>query len=383
MMRASVLALVLLLLPSSLFAATVQGARTMVLSEPPEGNAYLLAADMTVAVPIMGDIIALAGGMVTSALVTGDAMLFGGSIDVRKGITGDLRAIGARITVEDGVMGDITALGGTITVHSTPAYAWIGGARVTLTNGAEGDVTIYGSTIVLGGTFEGDIDVVASDRITLEEGTVINGSLRYDAPQQVEVPEGVTVAGGVTYTGKSYLPTTEEAYTFAIAGVVLFFLIKILAAVIAAGLLAGIFPVFAQAVADRTLSYSVNRFLMLTALGFAILVAAPVLILLLLLSFAGAIVAIVLLAAYILLLLLAYLYAAVIAGAALSRAISKRSAFLWRDAVFGMLALSLVGLVPYLGWIVILFLVATAAGAIASFFYALAFMHEEEDLTFE
>jgi hypothetical protein len=384
MLRATFIALLglLLLTPNALLAATVQGSRTMVLSEEPEGNAYLLAGDLTVAAPVTGDLHAIGGGIVTSAPVSGDGMLIGGSVDIRKAVAGDLRVFGARVTIDDQVGGDLIAGGSTVTVHATPSFAWIGGVQVLMDKGARGDVTVYGSTVTLGGTFDGDVSVTSSDRIVLTSGTVIKGTLSYDAPQQLEIPKDVTV-GKVVYTGQTYLPTSEEAHTFALAGLALFFFVRILAAVIAAGLFAGVFPTFAQAVADRTLSFSINRFFLLTLLGFAVLVAVPVLVLLLLLSFAGAILALILLASYVLLLLLAYLYAAVIAGAALSRSIVKRSVFLWRDAVFGMLALSIVGLIPYLGWVVLFVFVATAAGAIVSFFYKLAFMQESDELSFE
>jgi hypothetical protein len=321
--------------------------------------------------------------MVTSAPIGGDAMLVGGSVDVRKEVAGDVRAFGGVISIDDKIGGDLVALGSTVIAKSAPKFAWIGGADVSLLGGARGPVVIYGSTVTLSGTFESDVDVTASDSIVVEKGTVVHGYLHYNAPQQASIPADVVVDGGVTYTGKSYLPTTEEAQTFALAGAGIFFLVRILAAVIAAGLFAGIFPALTQAVADRALSYSVNRFLLLTLLGFGVLVATPVLILLLIATFAGAIIAFILLAAYVLLILLAYLYAAVIAGAALTRSITKRTLFLWRDAVFGMLALSVVGLIPVFGTIVLLVLVAAAAGTLVSLGYQLAFPKDTDVLEIE
>ncbi len=383
MTRVSLLALLLLLAPVGLFAATVESARTLVVSEPPAGNTYVFGGDLTVAAPITGDLTGGGGSITVSSAVAGDTLLAGGSVDIRKPILGDARLVGGRITIEDSVAGDLVALGGMVIVKSTPEFVWIGAGNASLENGAKGPVTIYGGTVALAGTFTGDVTVTASDRITLASGTMIHGSLRYDAPQQADIPADAKIDGGVTYTGKSYLPTTQEAQTFAVAGAGIFFLVRILAAVIAAGLLAGLFPHFAQAVADRTLSFSLKRFILLALLGFGVLVATPVLVLLLLVTFAGAGVAFVLLAAYVLLLLVSYLYAAVIAGAALARQIVKREVFYWRDAVVGMLALSVISLVPVLGGLVFIVLFATAAGAVVSLFYRFAYPKDSDVLEIE
>ncbi len=364
-------------------ASSVQGARTLVVSEVPAGNSYLYGADLTVVAPITGDLNAVGGTVTISTPVSGDVFLSGASLSVRKPVAGDLRALGASIHIDDTVAGDVVALGGTVTVNASPAFAWVGGGKISFTNGAKGPVTVYGSTISLGGTYDGDVHAVASDRISLAEGTIIHGSLRYDAPQQAEIPDSVVIDGGVIYTGKSFLPTTEEAQTFAIAGASIFFFVRILAAVIAAGLMAGLFPRLAQSVADRALAYSVKRFILLALLGFAVLVATPVFILLLLASFAGAAVAVVLGAAYLLLIVLSYLYAAVIAGGALARGLRKRQLFYWRDAVFGMLALSIITLVPVLGVVIMVLLMAAACGSLISLVYQTAYPKDIDMLEIE
>ncbi len=383
-MRALSLALLILLAtPLISSAATVKGGRSLVVSEAAPGNAYFYGGDLTVTAPVAGDLSAAGGTLTVSAPVAGDALLFGGTVNVKSGVEGDLRAVGASVHVENGVTGDVAVAGGTVTIDATPQFAWVAGGKVSLTHGSAGPITVYGNTITLAGTYNGDVTVVAGDGVSLAPGTVIHGAFRYDAPQQADIPTDAVVDGGVTYTGKSFLPTTQEAKTFAIAGAGIFFLVRVLAVVIAAGLLGGLFPRFAQAVADRSLARSVSRFALLTLLGFATVVATPVFIVLLLVSFAGAAVAFVLGAAYLLLMLLSYFYSAVIAGSALARSIVKRPQFLWRDAVFGMLAISIVGLVPVLGWFVMLVLFAASCGTLVSLFYRAAFPKDEDVLAIE
>lgn len=378
-MRAAPLALVVILaaVPAAAIAATIVGGRTLVVSEPSQGNSYLYGGDITVTTPVAGDLLAAGGTVTASAAIGGDVLIAGGSVEVRKPVAGDLRAIGGTIRIDDAVGGDLLAFGASVIASTTPSYAWIGGGTVSL-SGSKGPVTIYGGTISLSGTYAGDIHLIASDHISIAPNTKVHGHLQYDAPQQIELPEGAVVDGGVQYTGKSYLPTSQEAQTFAIAGASIFFLVRVLAVVIAAGLLTGLFPTFAQAVADRALSRPANRFFMQILLGFGVIVATPVLILLLLASFAGAAIAFVLFAAYLLLLILSMLFSGVIAGAALARRFTKRSLVLWRDAVFGMLALSVIALVPILGAVVDLILMAAACGILVSLTFRFAYPKEEE-----
>ena len=220
--------------------------------------------------------------------------------------------------------------------------------------------------------------VVASDRLSILPGTHIAGVLKYDAPAQAEIPADAVIAGGVTYTGSSsFLPTNEEAHRLAVAGLGVFFVVRIIALLVAAGLVAGLFPLLANAVAERALDSSLRRLVLLTLLGFAVVVAAPVLILLLLVSFVGTGVAILLGIFYALLLAFSYLFAGLLAGAALARGISKRRIVSWRDAVLGMLVLALVGAIPVLGGLVALILMLAAAGALISISYRFAFGRAE------
>lgn len=365
--------------PASLSAATFLSARTLVISEAPLDNMYLAGTDVTVAAVLPADVLAAGGTVSIAAQVVGDATVAGGTVTVTRPVEGDLRAVGAQIAVNAPVSGDLALAGGTVTASSTATDTRIIGGTVRVT-GSGGKVVIYGAEVFLSGTFEGDVAVTASDRLTLLDGTVINGSLRYDAPQEALIPASATILDGVTYTGaSSYLPTIEQAKTFAVAGASVFLLVRILAVLVAAALLAGLFPVFTQAVADRALSRSPGRFALLVLLGFAVVFATPVFIFILLVSFVGMGVAFLLLAAYLLLLMLGYLYAGVLAGAALGRGLMKREIVTWKFATLGMLVLYLVSAVPVIGGILTFILFLAATGTIVVLGHRVAFGKNQED----
>jgi len=369
----------LLLIPGVTLASTVRTDRTLVVSEPIADNAYLAGTDVNISAPLAGDLLSAGGTLTVVAPIAGDAYLVGGTIDVKRPVAGDVRATGGRIIIEESVGGDLVLAGGSVEVSGTASSTRIAGGNVRLTNGAGGFVSVYGGEVFLSGEFMGDVEVSASDRLTLGDNTRIHGALKYNTPQEASIPPSAVIDGGVAYTGgSSYLPTVEEAKRFAIAGAGVFFVASILAAVIAAGLLAGLFPLFTSRVTDRVLAPSPRRFILHALLGFATVVAAPVLMLILLISFVGTVVAILLGLAYVFLLILGYLYAGIIAGAALMRGVFKRSVVTWRAGVLGMFVLYLIGVIPVIGKIVIMVLATAAIGAIVSIAYRFAFSRTDD-----
>jgi hypothetical protein len=373
-----------LALPLAASASTLQSARTIVLSDAQSANAYLTGTDITVVAPIAGDLLAAGGTVAANAPIAGDAMLAGGTVDIEKPVAGDVRIAGAHVTVNAPVGGDLIAAGATVTASSSAKDTRIAGATVSLT-GAKGPVVIYGSDITLAGDFAGDVTIESSDKLTIADGTHIQGALRYNAPEQIDIPATAHVDGGATYIGSaSFVPSTKEAKTFAIAGATIFFVVHLIAVLLLAGLLAGLFPHFTERVAERALAdRSPGRFVLLALLGFAVVVATPVLILFLFFSFVGIGVAFLLIALYALFLMLAYVYAGVLAGAALARSALKRYVITWKEAVLGMLVFFIIGVIPVFGAFVKFVLMMAAGGAIISIAYTFAFRRNQEELPLE
>lgn len=374
MVRSTLAALLLLLVPGISFAATVAGDTTLVLTEAPIDNTYLVGTDITVTVPLPADLVGGGTALKVFAPVAGDVLLAGATVNVAREVGGDLRALGGSISIQDDVAGDLILGGGAVTVSGKAKDIRIAGGTVRVTDGSTGPVTIYGADVFLSGDFAADVEVVSSNSISIGEGTLIRGTLKYNAPQEASIPESAQIDGGVEYTGRSaYLPTIEEARTFALAGAGVFVLVKLLSALVLAGLIAGLFPVLAHKVVERTLGVRPGKFTVLALLGFAVFVATPVFILLLTVSFVGIGLALVLAAGYALLFMLAYVYAGIIAGAALAKHVFKRSTFNWRHALLGVLVLHIVAAVPYVGNIVVAVLSAAAAGALMITLYRFAF----------
>lgn len=376
-MRLPVFAAALLLLaPASAFAAvsSFSADRSLITASSSPGNAYAAGASVIIAAPVGGDLSAVAGTLVVTTPIAGDALVAGGSVHTRARITGDLRAFGGSITVERPIGGDFSAIGFSVHGGARPSGSvFIIAARTDLVSGASGPVMIYGNDISLAGDFGSDVTLMASGRVTLAASTTIAGTLRYEAPEPAVIPESVRIAGGIEYASTSYLPNSEVAHRLAVASLGIFLLARIVGALILAGLLAGLFPKLAEAISHRAATASARTVLLTMLLGFAALVATPIFLLLMALTFVGIGIALLLLICYALLTLLAYLYAGIVIGSQLARRFGERTGVLWRDGVLGMLALSVIGLIPILGWIIVFLITTFTAGSLILLFFHFAF----------
>ncbi len=359
--------------------ASFSAARSLVTASSSPGNLYVAGFSNIITAPVSGDLSAVGGNVISTALIKGDALFLGGSVDSREEIKGDLRAIGGNITVEQSVGGDLVASG--LSVNDTGRAGksvFIIALNTVLSNGASGPVTIYGNNVSLGGDFTGDVNVVASGRVTIQPDTIIHGAFSYESPETISMPDSAVVKGATTYTNISYLPNSGTSRAIEIASVGFFLLLRILGALIIAGLLAGLFPRLGELVAKRAYTTRLRSLFLTLLLGFAVLVATPIMLLILSLTFVGFGIALLLFIIYALLVFLAVIYAGIIIGGIIARRFRHRRMILWHDGVLGMLILSIIALIPYVGVFIALILTIFSIGALLLIFFHFAFPHGEQ-----
>ena len=369
-------------MPASSYAmhapASFSAAQSLISASSSPGNVYAAGASVVITAPVGGDLSACGGSVITAAPISGDELLFAGSIRSRARVGGDFRAAGGSVTVEESVSGDLVAFGFTVYDSGRAGGSvFIVAADTTLTNGAGGPVTIYGNNISLAGNFAGDITVIASGRVSLSAGTTVEGKLSYEAPEDAIIPASATIRGGVTYTNASYLPDVGTSRVLSFISMGIFLFVRVLGALILAGLLAGLFPRLAETLTKRTTTMRPSSILLTALLGFAVFVVTPILSLLLALTFVGIGLALLLLIAYALIVFLSLLYAGILIGSLIAQRFMHRDSIFWHDGVLGMLILSLITLVPYIGLIIVFFFTVLSAGILLMIFFRFAFPHEE------
>lgn len=375
--RLFALSLLVLALPWSAAAAGAPVATTTIPT-----NTYVAKPQVDITEPLPADLVSAGGTVDVTAPVNGEILAAGGTVSVHDGAGGDVRVAGLKATVSGNVGGDVAAAGGTVRIDSAARNIYAAGGSVDI-EGSAGNVTLYGANVFLSGTYTGNVTVLATNRFTIGNGTHIQGTLKYRAPAPLSMPAGAAVYGGAQYAGApEYIPTYQQAHQYAVIGLIVFFAVRLLAGIIVAGLIAGLFPSFSEQIAARVLVADPGSAIRIILIGLAITVLTPLLCLLLLISFVGAGLAFLLLALYALLALLAYAFAGIVFGAFLRQTLLYRlhgvTELSWQDAVIGTICIHLVSLIPYVGLLLIVLLSLACAGTLAYFAYSASFALERE-----
>ncbi|MDB4992534.1 MAG: hypothetical protein JWL75_779 [Parcubacteria group bacterium] len=363
----------LFLLPLAAGAATLGSTSTTVPT-----NAYLAQSSVDITKPLPADLVTAGLSVKVDAPVAGDVLAVGGTLTVSKGADGNVRVIGGKVMVSGPVAKDLAAAGGTVHLYGPARTIYAAGGSVDVEGGSSGNVTIYGVNVFLSGDYAGNVSVVASNQFTLGENTHIHGTLSYSAPSSLKVPAAAVIDGGARYSGAyAYVPTNEQAHQYAVLGTIIFFAVRVFAGIIVAGLIAGLFTAFSERIVGMLYVRDWKKLLKLFLIGLAIGILTPVLCLFLLISFVGAGLSFLLIVLYALLALLAYAFAGMFLGAVLRYTllykIKGTHEFSWRDAVLGTVILHAVGLIPFIGTIILVLLTLMCAGALATFAYRTAF----------
>ena len=138
----------------------------------------------------------------------------GNNINIKELATKDAFVAGNIINIDSSEIRDLYVAGSTITIKSDiERNAYIGGDTVTINSIINGDVTI------------------AAENISISEGTIINGTLKYPKEAEINIAEGASVAATKTYKGTDNVSVTIS-YKEIIIGKITSFLAKLLVALI-------------------------------------------------------------------------------------------------------------------------------------------------------
>jgi cytoskeletal protein CcmA (bactofilin family) len=324
---------------------------------------FVAGDSVSVSEAVTGDLIAAGGDLSVSSSVGGDLVIAGGNINLTGPVSEGLYAAGGSIAVDADIARNARVAGGSVSLgpgSHVAGNATLAGGRITVRGPIDGYLQAGGGRIYLDGRVGGDVEL-AGDRIELGPNARIEGRLRYDSRQDIQQAAGAEVQGGIERVkgiasahgdfdrpdGRGHLGIVWS-----------------LGLVLAAALLAGVWPTFA----DRIGSVLPQRFAWSVLVGFIALVCTPVLVILLLVTVIGIPLALTALAAYGLLLLAGYITSGVGVGTfALHRWKDERAtSTAWRvgAAALGMLLVVVVGRLPWLGWLVVLVALLFGMGAL-------------------
>jgi cytoskeletal protein CcmA (bactofilin family) len=319
--------------------------------------------------PVSGDLIAAGGNLDVDAPVSGDAIVAGGNVRLSAAVGQDVYAAGGRIAVDAPIGHNLRIGAGQVDLGPKGSVAGnvsIAGGQVTLRGPVKGVVQVGGGRVLIDGPVQGDV-LAGAGQIELGPNARLAGALRYRSGNELRRDPAAQVAGAVERMSLPGIGRDGSARSERIArapfggGAAWLWTLglMVLAAVLVGGL-----PLSSRLVAQAWRARPGQSLLF----GFIALVCIPVAALILLVSIIGIPLALLTLLLYGVLLLVGYVASGVALGEwALTRLradAAGRTGWRIAAAMLAVLALALLGAVPYVGAVVALFAVLAGIGAI-------------------
>lgn len=361
------------LLPVSAYAATIKGGETYSLKqgEVINDNFYVGAGEVSIAGGVDGDLIAGGGSVTVSGSMSGDVLVGGGDVAILDDVKGDLRIAGGNVLVTSNVSGDLVVLGGNVRILSGATIGkdlLVLGGRLLLNGNVKGDVTVGVGEIEIDSKIDGDIHIKNSEKITIGASSVILGDLTYSGKNAsiLNLVEGASI-GGETIFKEGKIFQRKEAKTILFAFLGFFAFLRLLALLIVVVLGVVLFRRFSFSVVETVVQSPGKELIR----GFVVLIVTPVAIIISFFSMIGFLVGIITLLAYIALIILSCVYSGVVFGVWAHKIITKREDIVvdWKIALLGTLVLSLVVMLPIIGWLVGAFFFLVSLGSISNTVY--------------
>ncbi|MFQ6073371.1 MAG: hypothetical protein ACE5KT_11840, partial [Methanosarcinales archaeon] len=282
----------------------------------------------------------------------------GGNVKIAGYVNGSVIATGGVLEVTGRVANDIVAMGGTIEINNSVLdNALLAGGTVILGRaGSIGKDLYVGAGIInIAGYVNGNASL-NSEHLIVQPSAKIQGNLEYTSEKTIIIPEGV-----VEGTTRHILPKpkTEGLYKLGIFLKVIGFFAIVLIGIF----LTKLAPKQIIQIADTMR----NSFWKSMGIGVVCLIGIPIVSLILMITLIGFPLGLIILALYIIAIYLAKIFVGLLLGQTILEKIKKPSTSLILPFVIGILLLTLLASIPYIGFLIILAYVILGLGALFIF----------------
>jgi len=308
-------------------------------------------------------------------VVNGDLLAFGGTVEVRGTVKGDLVSFAKRIVVSGTVEGNIFNFSNSLDLDGQLGHSLyglmqslrvndrgrigegvvIGAGDVTLEGEVNRSVTLYAGNADVSGSV-GRALTMAGDNLTLTNTARIGGDLSV----RVHNLKNVHIADGATITGSREIQLRVRKNRFTRPKFYFYQAVSLAAAMLVGWLGLILFPGFVQAS-----MHAVGSGWRSLALGIAILGGVPVAIILLAITLVGLPASLMLLMAYLVAIYLAKIWVGAFLGQILLKPAEATKSDWMLGLLVGLLILTVVRLVPYLGTLIHFGVICIGLGAFA------------------
>ena len=308
-------------------------------------------------------------------VVNGDLLAFGGTVEVRGTVKGDLVSFAKRIVVSGTVEGSIFNLSNSLDLDGQLGHSIYGLMQSLRVNDrgrvgegvlvGAGDVTLDGEVNRSATLYAGNADVsgsvgrtltMAGDNLTLTNTARIGGNLSV----RVRDLKNVHIADGATITGTRDIQVRVRENRFTHPKFYFFQAVWLAAAMLVGWLGLVLFPGFVQAS-----THAVGSGWRSLGLGIAILAGVPVAMIFLAITLVGLPASLMLLMAYLAAIYLAKIWVGAFLGQMLLKPAEATKSDWMLGLLLGLLILTVVRFVPYLGGLVHFGVICVGLGAFA------------------
>lgn len=324
-------------------------------------NVYVAGASVAISSPVNGDVLAAGSTLYISSKATGDIMAIGSNVTIQGASAQDVRVAAANLTVGGAFSGELAAAGASVTVTPGTTIAkdsYIAGANISFDGSESGSLYLAGSAVYFDGTTGGNLVIKNAKQVTIGPDAVIGGSFDYTAQAPATIDQGSHIAGATTFHQAAVKQASNDWIAPFAALITLWWFIKFLMMLTAAYLFWYVLRRDAAEVTAR----ATHGFWKELLRGFVIAVALPIAAIIALITVIGVIPGIAALLSYGLMLLVACPVAGVVTAAIIWH--KRQSNLAWYHILLGVLILDVVGLVPFIGWIVALAVYLASFGAL-------------------
>jgi cytoskeletal protein CcmA (bactofilin family) len=357
------LATTVLALPATAHALDLRQGRTVVVpaSQTINDDVYAFGSTVQIDGTVNGDVVAAGGTVIVSGHVSGSVFAGGGTVRITGTVGGSVRAGGGDVEVDGTVANDMLLSGGQVRVGSAAKVgrdAALAGGTILLAAPVGRNADLSGGTAEVDGTVNGYARI-AADTITLGPASRVGGDFEYWSDSKP------TVSG--TVVGKTIAHPAERTRS-ARAGFdplgALFGWVRSLVGWVLFGILFVLVLPSALERSERRLTAAPWQSL---GVGFAVMIVPIVLFLpvfLILLLFGGSWIPVAALNVLWLLMSGGFIVGSLWIGSWIGSRMSKPPAMMLA-MLLGVLVVSIVGIVPFLGWLAAFAVTLFGTGSLA------------------
>ncbi|OGD67707.1 hypothetical protein A2442_03995 [Candidatus Campbellbacteria bacterium RIFOXYC2_FULL_35_25] len=331
------------------------------------GNVISVDANIEKGLHAVGNILNI-NGNVGQSIYSG-----AGTLLIKGDVGGSVHGGGGNIVIEGKITDDLILGGGNISISSKASVGGdlvAGGGVVDIQGPVTGNIYLSGGVLTINSEIGGNVKIDKVDEIRLGSNAVIKGNLEYYSTKEIVMDEGAVVLGETIINekgaGKHDLDKGALAgFIFAIISVAL--LIKLIGMIIVALFFAYLFKKFTTAVVKE----SITSFWKSLGTGFAVLILVPIIMVILMITVVGIWLGLIVLTIYLSSIIIASALAGVTFGSWLILAITKKDNYSvnWKTILWGSVVLTIIGILPVIGWLIVLILILINLGSIYQVFF--------------